>query len=102
MISRAAAEHSNLLKEMIALHEATMMPAQFNSAPLHAAHVFVRIPLVEISTPVMDMVCRYLCYKARSLRSMSDFPPLRACDPENAEHRALIVETLLAANYLDC
>lgn len=35
-------------------------------------------------------------------KTMSEFAPLQQCNPKKREDRELVVDLLLAANYLDC
>eukprot|EP00762_Andalucia_godoyi_P007418 ANDGO_07784.mRNA.1 hypothetical protein len=116
-LPRTAASHAGLLMQMMLLAEQQVSYTSHPASGIRqvkgsssgkttvgssASSGVLRIPLRDISAPVLDMVCRYLSYKSRSGRPMADFPPFKQCDPENPAHRSLIVETLLAANYLDC
>lgn len=116
ILTRPAAEGAALLHQLIALQDPTADTNALTSTSTSTSNpsscaslaspqlprVVIRIPLPEIPSRVLDVICRFLAFKARSGRPMTDFPPFRAFDPANADHRNLVVDILLAANYLDC
>ena len=61
-----------------------------------------RITLPDISTPILEMVCEYLCERRIRGAYLSSFAPLEKLDPTKEEDRLLVIEVLLAANYMDC
>ena len=61
-----------------------------------------RIELREISSNVLELICRYLNERATKGVSLYNFAPLQQIDPSKEGDRQLVVELLLAANYLDC
>ena len=87
VVSRRAAECSKLIREMIA------------SAP--KASPMNRLDFEMISPQVMEMICQFFQEKLNG-RAFTDFAPLKRCDPTIRENRELVVDLLLAANYLDC
>ena len=61
------------------------------------------IPLPDIAPAVLQLVCQYLVEK-RSCKnnSMSEFKELQSLDPSKEEDKQLVLDLLLAADYLDC
>lgn len=60
------------------------------------------IPLHDISSPVLQLVCHYLVEKESGKNTMSEFRALGSMDPTNEKDKQLVLELLLAADYLDC
>ncbi|KAG2381274.1 hypothetical protein C9374_006263 [Naegleria lovaniensis] len=61
-----------------------------------------RITLHDISTDVLELLCQFLVDKSIKGNFMSTFNPLQDLDPQNPDHRQIVIELLLASNYLDC
>jgi len=56
----------------------------------------------EVPPVAMDLVCQYMCERHNKASSMSEFKPLKALDPKKDSDVQVIMELLLAADYLDC
>lgn len=69
---------------------------------LTAFSEMTEIPLKEISSPVLQLVCHYLVEKESGRNTMSDFRALQSMDPHSEADKQLVLELLLAADYLDC
>jgi transcription elongation factor B subunit 1 len=54
----------------------------------------------QIGAVVLEMVCRYLSHRHNIGSESAGFPPLESLDPKRDDQ--LVIELLLAANYLDC
>ena len=59
------------------------------------------IPLEGIPTGVLKLVCMFLTERLTN-PSMCEFKQLQSMDPTNEEDKQMVLELLLAADYLDC
>lgn len=62
----------------------------------------LEIPLESISGPVLQLVVHYLVEKESGRNTMSEFRALHSMDPTSESDKQLVLELLLAADYLDC
>jgi hypothetical protein len=62
----------------------------------------IEIPLDCISAPVLQLVVHYLVEKESGRNTMSEFRALQSMDPTSESDKQLVLELLLAADYLDC
>jgi hypothetical protein len=62
----------------------------------------LEIPLDSISGPVLQLVVHYLVEKESGRNTMSEFRALHSMDPTSESDKQLVLELLLAADYLDC
>lgn len=102
-ISQKAASHSKMLKEL--------MSGSGMYFPFGPIDNFIdqrslgeknSVQLPDISTDVLEMVCQYLCERSIKEMHLYEFKPLQELDPKREDHRAVAIELLLAANYMDC
>jgi hypothetical protein len=91
-ISREAADQSRTLRDF--LRGTSHMMGQDAGAP--------EIPLENVATNVLELVCQFLTERLTSNNDMSEFKALQSMDPTNENDRQLVLELLLAADYLDC
>ena len=92
VLDREAACQSRMIKDML-------------EGCNHYAGSEARNPVVElkdIGAPVLDLVCQYLAERKAAKNTMSEFRQLKALDPNSEQDRKLILELILAADYLDC
>jgi hypothetical protein len=61
-----------------------------------------QISLPDISSRALEIICDYLCERRIRGVYLSNFKPFSRIDPTSKEDRELVVELLLAANYMDC
>lgn len=95
IISRQAAQHAEAIKSKLEAHE--------RSSGTQSMHVVTRVNFPEVKGRVLEMVAQFLCAREASGGVyMSSFSPLTALDPTQNEDRQLVIELLLAANFLSC
>lgn len=95
-ITREAAEHSRTLRDML------QASAAVSGSAGGEEEVPPKFKLDDIPSNVLDLVCQYLAEKQSANNTMSEFKQLKSLDPKNDEDRQLVLELLLAADYLDC
>ncbi len=104
IIPREAAEQSRTLLSLLqALDE--FAPATASDDPAVATKSVDQleaIPLNDVGTRVLQLVCQYLMEKRCAKHTLSEFKELKALDPSNEADKQLVLELLLAADYLDC
>lgn len=101
-IPKQAASYSKVIKDMISNDDGMQSIIQ-TCLQLDGPFGNVdKIPFEDISTPILEMVCQYLCERAEKGVNLSSFKPLSSLNPETEEGRQMAIELLLAANYLDC
>ena len=93
-ISREAAEQSRTLRDFLKGTSHMMGDDAAASAP--------EIPLEEVATNVLELVCQFLNERLTSNNDMSEFKALQSMDPTKESDQQLVLELLLAADYLDC
>lgn len=111
VITRDAAFQSKALMGFVLASEAsapsysesraTTRFAKLQPAPA-AARPMTEVRLDLISGDVLDLVCQYLTERLSKDAQMSDFLPLQLLDPTKEADRQLVMNLLLAADYLDC
>lgn len=103
VLPRDAACQSQMLSSMLegfeSLGHAT---GDASSDKTNNIETMLRIPLDDIGGPVLDLVCQYLAEKRCCRSSMAEFKQLKALDPTKEEDKQLVLELLLAADYLNC
>lgn len=62
----------------------------------------LEIPLDSISGPVLQLVVHYLVEKESGRNTMSEFRALHSMDPTSESDKQIVLELLLAADFLDC
>lgn len=111
VLEREAAEHSRMLRQQIRALSAisTMENGEEGEPP-----AMLRIELEDFAPDVLAIVVHFLVVKRLTgegaatgegkpiAGSLSDFDPLLALDPTSEEDQRLVVEVMLAADYLDC
>lgn len=60
------------------------------------------IPLENIPSNVLELVCQFLTERLTSNNDMCEFKQLQSMDPASEHDRQTVLELLLAADYLDC
>uniref|UniRef100_A0A7S1LP44 Elongin-C n=1 Tax=Neobodo designis TaxID=312471 RepID=A0A7S1LP44_NEODS len=93
-ISREAADQSRTLRDFLKGTSHMVSEDAAASAP--------EIPLENIATNVLELVCQFLNERLTSNNDMNEFKALQSMDPTNEGDRQLVLELLLAADYLDC
>eukprot|EP00758_Cryptobia_borreli_P004682 Tbor_TRINITY_DN4519_c0_g1::TRINITY_DN4519_c0_g1_i1::g.15843::m.15843/K03872/TCEB1; transcription elongation factor B, polypeptide 1 len=104
ILSRAAAYQSRILRGLFETMDSSNNMDNFETN-LDESDFRVEmpvLPLEEIGAKVLDLVCQYLSERYVSSCHMSDFSQLKCLDPSNDEDRQLVLDLLLAADYLDC
>lgn len=97
LLHRLAAMQSGFLKELILVAADPL----FNASGSATASGTVRV-VVDAELPVLEMACRFLCFKARKGQPILDFPPFRQLDMSRRSDRKFVINVLVLANYLDC
>ena len=101
VISQDAANNSRILRGMIESDDSFSPGSDSTASTLPSLNHMITLPLQDISCQVLDLLCQYLTEKS-CCESMSDFKQLQNLDPQNEDDRQLVLEVLLAADYLDC
>eukprot|EP00743_Colponemidia_sp_Colp-15_P019001 GILK01024013.1.p1 GENE.GILK01024013.1~~GILK01024013.1.p1 ORF type:complete len:128 (-),score=16.52 GILK01024013.1:27-410(-) len=102
LILRDAAVQSKVLKGFIEALEPS--PATFSARAKGPApsDKLIEINLDDIQGNVLDLISLYLTERLSTNESMSDFAPLHQLDPEKESDRKLVLDLLLAADFLEC
>jgi transcription elongation factor B subunit 1 len=93
-ISRDAANLSRTIREMLQGTEHLEGDDGASATP--------RFELHDIAGNVLELVGQYLSEKLANHNAMSEFRQLKAMDPKSEQDRQMVLELLLAADYLDC
>jgi hypothetical protein len=59
-----------------------------------------KVPLMELSSRCLELICQYLCQKEIGVNPK--FLPLQNIDLTSDDGKNLVIDLLLAADYLDC
>ena len=103
IIPREAAEQSRTLLSLLqAIDELAGSDNDADSNATRSVDQMEPIPLKDIGTRVLQLVCQYLLEKRCARHTLSEFKELKALDPTSEEDKQLVLELLLAADYLDC
>lgn len=103
IILRDAASQSKVLKGFIeALEPSPPSIGARNKGVQTNPNVLIEIPLDDIQGNVLDLISLYLTERLATNASMSDFAPLYQLDPEKEADRKLVLDLLLAADFLEC
>ncbi|KAL0491220.1 elongin-C [Acrasis kona] len=87
VISHKAASYSGYLRGLMSSrHPNETKPTKFD----------------DIDSQVLELICQYLYEKCCREMYLDNFNPIMNLDPTNEDDRNLVLELLLAANYLDC
>lgn len=89
-LPREAAEQSRTIRDLL------------QGSELQGNTGMPELKLPDIASDVLDLVVQYLMQKHTSNNTMSDFNQLKALDAKSEKDRTLVLELLLAADYLDC
>lgn len=109
VLEREAAEQSRMIRDMLgvyAMFDQEEQPETQESVngepPRQKAISCCTLPLEDINSSVLHLVCQYLAERKAGRHTMSEFKQLRALDPKKEQDKQLVFDLLLASDYLDC
>lgn len=102
IIPLEAANHSGMIHNLLSGFDNVTQESGHSTVVGTSYSNVYRIPLDNCSSGVLQVICQYLVEKESSHGTMSEFKALHSLDTEKEEDKKLVLEVLVAADFLDC